>query len=349
MPELVTITNIKMDAKGYKMTDDATKNLVGIISAGTTAELRSKYNGRLIDNMLQWASDAMNTRLPLDASGDDLITLHKSDFANAMVRFKDARPPTKVDPTLVGGREVETQLQQWGLSQYSELFVRAGYRQLFDLLALQSEKDIRALGVTKDADVRRAMTLVHQLAQQHREMSLKMDALYIDPDTLDIRTWLEKRNLGEFANLFEEHKVRHAPSGPPSAPCPTPSEPRRPCSAQREPAISGRLRNFGRPDVRRYQGDRGDRDWAEAEGVPRHRGVEGGARYQKGRGHPRQDVAPGDEPSAGADRRNLPAATPASSLPKLPGFSRALSAKTHGEVRFISTGARVVGHGKAGG
>ena len=99
------------------------------------------------------------------------------------------------------------QLVSWGLSQYSELFVRAGYRQLFDLLSLHNEKDVRALGITKDADVRRAMTLVHRLGQQHREMSLKMDALYIDPDTADIRTWLEKRGLAEFAKAFEKHKV----------------------------------------------------------------------------------------------------------------------------------------------
>merc|ERR1719171_1175081 len=37
VPELVTIT--KMDAKGYKMTDDATKNLAAIINGGTTTEL----------------------------------------------------------------------------------------------------------------------------------------------------------------------------------------------------------------------------------------------------------------------------------------------------------------------
>merc|ERR1740138_543148 len=51
------------------------------------------------------------------------------------------------------------------------------------------------------------MTLVHRLEQQHREMSLKMDAAYIDPDTVDISTWLEKRDLGEYAKLFVKHKV----------------------------------------------------------------------------------------------------------------------------------------------
>jgi len=207
VPELVVITNIKMNSKGYKMTEDATANIASIIEKGTTPDLRAKYNGRLIDNLLQWASDEMNTRLPLDASGDELITLHSSDFANAVKRFATARPPIKVDPMLLGGKEVETQLAAWDLQQYSELFVRAGYRQLFDLLALKTEKDIRALGMSKDGDVRRAMTLVHRLEQQHREMSLKMDALYIDPDTVDIRTWLEKRDLGEFTKVFERHRI----------------------------------------------------------------------------------------------------------------------------------------------
>lgn len=207
VPELVIITNIKMASKGYKMTDDAKANLASIIDKGTTPELRAKYNGRLIDNLLQWSSDEMNTRLPLDATGDQLITLHATDFANAVKKFATVRPPTKIDPTLLAGKEVETQLATWDLQQYSELFVRAGYRQLFDLLALKSEKDIRALGVTKDGDVRRAMTLVHRLEQQHREMSLKMDARYIDPDTVDIRAWLEKRQLGDFVRVFEKHKI----------------------------------------------------------------------------------------------------------------------------------------------
>merc|ERR1711988_666270 len=133
--------------------------------------------------------------------------MHASDFEAAIKRFATARPPTKVDPTLLGGKEVETQLAAWDLQQYSELFVRAGYRQLFDLLSLKTEKDIRALGVTKDGDVRRAMTLVHRLEQQHREMSSQMDALYIDPDTVDMRTWLEKRDLGDYTKAFDKHKV----------------------------------------------------------------------------------------------------------------------------------------------
>lgn len=35
-------------------------------------------------------------------------------------------------------------------------------------------------------------------------MSLEMDALFIDPDTQDIRTWLEKRSLAEFVKLFDK-------------------------------------------------------------------------------------------------------------------------------------------------
>ena len=106
MPELVTIINIKIKAKGYKLTSDANANLGGIIDKGTDKTLRSKYNGRLTDNLLQWASDEMNTRLPLNAKGEELITLSKSDLSAAIVRFKSARPPEKKDPALLGGEQV---------------------------------------------------------------------------------------------------------------------------------------------------------------------------------------------------------------------------------------------------
>jgi len=207
VPELVTITNLKMKAKGYKMTPEASKDLGAIIDKGTNAELRSKYNGRLIDNLMQWAADEMNTRLPLNASGEALITLHKSDWELAIRRFATARPPTKVDNTLIRGREVDAQLIQWGLSQYSELFARAGYRQLYDLLSLASEKDVRALGVSKDADVNRTMQLVQRLEQQHRQLSLEMDATFIPLDEIDMSSWLTKRNLAAFVKAFEAHKI----------------------------------------------------------------------------------------------------------------------------------------------
>jgi len=75
-----------------------------------------------------------------------------------------------------------------------------------DLTGL-TEKDVRGLGVNKEADVRRATALVQRLQQEHRTMSLEMDALYIDPDEMDIKTWLEKRGLGEYLKIFEKHRV----------------------------------------------------------------------------------------------------------------------------------------------
>merc|ERR1740139_1394011 len=143
VPELVTIVGIKMKSKGYKLTPDATAGIGAIIDKGTTAELRSKYNGRLTDNLLQWASDEMNQRLSLDASGDDLVTLSKADLEKAVQRFITAKPPVKKDPLLLGGEKVEYQLKMWSLSQYADLFVRAGYRNLSDLIELH-EKDARA-------------------------------------------------------------------------------------------------------------------------------------------------------------------------------------------------------------
>jgi len=148
----------------------------------------------------------MNQRLPLDASGEDLITLSRSDIENAIKRFITAKPPEKKDPALLGGEKVEYQLKMWALEQYAPLFVRAGYRQLSDLIELQ-DKDVRALGVSKDADARRMMQLVARLKQEHATMMQQMDALYIDPDMVDMRTWLEKRHLAEWVKLFEKHRI----------------------------------------------------------------------------------------------------------------------------------------------
>ncbi|EOD39977.1 hypothetical protein EMIHUDRAFT_108739 [Emiliania huxleyi CCMP1516] len=83
--------------------------------------------------------------------------------------------------------KVEQQFKMWGIQHLSAFFVRAGYRQLVDLIHL-SKQDIMALGVTKDAE-------------EHRKESLEMDALFVDPDSVDVKTWLEKRSLGEFAKL----------------------------------------------------------------------------------------------------------------------------------------------------
>lgn len=204
--DLVQIVNIKLGLKGYKLTPDAASDIGAVIEAGTDQALRSKYNGRLTDNLLQWASDEMNQRLPLDATGDQLITLSKQDLENAIVRFVSARPPVKKDPTLWGGERVEQQLKLWNLEQYSVVFVRAGYRSLTDLLELDEVK-IRQLGVEMDADVRRVLQMVARLQQEHRNQSSKMDALYMDADMASIRVWLEKRGLGEWAPTFEQHQI----------------------------------------------------------------------------------------------------------------------------------------------
>ena len=106
----------------------------------------------------------------------------------------------------MGGEKVEEQLKSWSLQHYCDHFVRAGYRDISDLLELQ-ERDVRALGVSKDADVNRMMQLVQGLRVNRSALEHQMDALYIDPDMVDVRTWLETRNLGEFLKAFEQHKI----------------------------------------------------------------------------------------------------------------------------------------------
>ncbi len=107
----------------------------------------------------------------------------------------------------MGGYEVEKHLSEWGLDQYSQLFARGGYRQLYDLLSLSSEQDVRALGVSKDADVNRTLQLVELLGEEHRVLSLKMDKDYIDLDGLTISAWLEKEELTKFDKLFEQNEI----------------------------------------------------------------------------------------------------------------------------------------------
>ena len=114
----------------------------------------------------------------------------------------------------MGGENVEKQLKSWSLQHYCDLFVRAGYRDISDLLELQ-ERDVRALGVSKDADVRKMMQLVQGLRVNRSALEHQMDAMYIDPDMVDVRTWLETRNLGEFLQDFEKtSEVRRIATAP---------------------------------------------------------------------------------------------------------------------------------------
>ena len=206
VPELEKIIHKKIEHKGFKLTKDAGKGLGSIIESSTTKELRAKYNGRLTDNLLQWASDEMNTRLPLNAKGEQLITLEKADLLSAIKRFTTHTPPTKDDPALSGGGEVRSLLIQWNLNEFTNLFIRGGYQQVADMIYL-TEKDVRALGLTKDGDVLRAMALVSFLQKAHRKMSLEHDALFLDPEALDVPEWLKKRALDAYTRLFERHKV----------------------------------------------------------------------------------------------------------------------------------------------
>merc|ERR1712070_502645 len=122
-------------------------------------------------------------------------TLEKADLLSAIKRFTTHTPPTKDDPALSGGGEVRSLLIQWNLNEFTNLFIRGGYQQVADMIYL-TEKDVRALGLTKDGDVLRAMALVSFLQKAHRKMSLEHNALFLDPEALDAYT-----------RLFERHKV----------------------------------------------------------------------------------------------------------------------------------------------
>ena len=231
--ELVVIVNLKMKAMGYQMTADAASSLGAIIDKGTTAELRSKYNGRLTDNLLQWASNEMNERLPLDATGDQLITLSKSDLATAIGRFATARPPVKKDPALLGGEQVEPRSSHSCRTIPTHDSDSPSYPHSYRRSSTSSRSGThRVLAVLHQGGVpqpdrpRPHGGEGHPRARAHegcrrppRDVArdaaqagappdeLEMDALYIDPDTQDMRTWLDKRGLGEYAKVFDRHRI----------------------------------------------------------------------------------------------------------------------------------------------
>ena len=132
---------------------------------------------------------------------DEMAELRQKAKRRRLEAFKAGR--NKI--SALYDKRVEQQLKLWNLEQYSVVFVRAGYRSLTDLLELDEQK-IRQLGVEVDADVRRVVQMVSRLQQEHRNQSNKMDKLYMDPDT-NIRVWLERRELGEWAPTFEQHQI----------------------------------------------------------------------------------------------------------------------------------------------
>merc|ERR1712070_586723 len=138
-------------------------------------------------------------------------TLEKADLLSAIKRFTTHTPPTKDDPALSGGGEVRSLLIQWNLNEFTNLFIRGGYQQVADMIYL-TEKDVRALGLTKDGDVLRAMALVSFLQKAHRKMSLEHDALFLDPVTLEVLADLTYDDLKEMGvtEVGERRKLLRA-------------------------------------------------------------------------------------------------------------------------------------------
>jgi len=207
VPELVTIIGIKMKKDGYMMDREAEAAIESIIEKNTTKEMRSRYNGRLTDNLLQWARDEMNSRLDANSHGDELVTYTKADFEAAIKKFSTNRPREKLDPSLLGGQEVFDQLKLWDLHEYAPVFIKHGYKQKMDLILLKAEADIKALGVVNEPDLRRAMQMVERCKAQHREISREMDKMYIDDEMPTIEAWLQANDLEEHAPTFREQKV----------------------------------------------------------------------------------------------------------------------------------------------
>eukprot|EP01060_Flectonema_neradi_P009519 TRINITY_DN1677_c2_g1_i1.p1 TRINITY_DN1677_c2_g1~~TRINITY_DN1677_c2_g1_i1.p1 ORF type:complete len:528 (+),score=107.95 TRINITY_DN1677_c2_g1_i1:64-1584(+) len=152
--EIVKILQVKIGAKGWKMSPEVSRNLASIIETGTTPELRSKYNGRLVDNVVQWAADSLNGRLPITASAEDLITLNMSDFQFAFSKFKKPSSPTNQLTRKPASRHtVEGFLEGTACSEYLTLFVthKVDYATLLQL----TYDDLKEIGMTEVGPRRR--------------------------------------------------------------------------------------------------------------------------------------------------------------------------------------------------
>ena len=278
--ELVVIANLKMKAMGFKMTADAASSLGAIIDKGTTAELRSKYNGRLTDNLLQWASNEMNERLPLDATGDQLITLSKSDLEKASSRrdplacdLPATSPDLPPSPPRPGDLEVhhgqaarqegpDADWRQEGRGAAQELVAAALLR------ALRPRRLPRHLGPARAAGARRA-----RARREPGRRRAPHDAARAGAARQPVRAGAsDGRAVHRPRHGRREDVARDAPPG------------RVPQGLR---ATQDRLRGAGRHHVRRPQGDGHRRGGAEAQGLPRHHDVARRARPEEGNCDPR--------------------------------------------------------------
>lgn len=174
--EIVEILMLKIKSKGYTVGEKVgatdpkfTDAMTSLVEQQTDAEMLSKYNGRLTDNLLQWAKDELTHRLPVNAAAADLNHFRFADFIAAISKFR--KPGRKIAPSRASGDEVMLLAQllaRWGCAQMRDRLNEHGVYTQTDLLTLR-EIDLRSnfdLAVGSRL-LARMLALVRALQQWH--------------------------------------------------------------------------------------------------------------------------------------------------------------------------------------
>eukprot|EP01059_Diplonema_ambulator_P010538 TRINITY_DN20567_c0_g1_i1.p1 TRINITY_DN20567_c0_g1~~TRINITY_DN20567_c0_g1_i1.p1 ORF type:complete len:594 (+),score=208.60 TRINITY_DN20567_c0_g1_i1:31-1782(+) len=201
-PELTTILRLKLKAKGWKIHPTLDPQLPSLLAGGTTKDQRAKYNGRLVDNLVQWAADELNNRLTVNASPEDLVTLCAHDIQVALQRFEKPSAGPKMKET---DEDTTRVLEKWGLVDIKEKLREKGYTKLTDLLVVSEEDCTRTLGLDANSLVmKKLMTLVATLRKER--VSLGLGPQKVAAAT-DLASFLESVDCSEYLQLFIAHKV----------------------------------------------------------------------------------------------------------------------------------------------
>jgi len=206
VPDLEKILHIKLKCNGWKLAPDAQAQCAQIIEKGTTMALRARYNGRLVDNLFQWASDELNTRIKIGARGAELVTISLEDLKTAVSKFNQQRPADRIREA-ANGTEAGRMLLLWGLGDFCEAAGEKEYISLLDLQQLDEHAMRELKMLVKPADARRARALIASMRAEALAASAARDQLYVPADCRDIREWIELVGCAPAASTLAAHGI----------------------------------------------------------------------------------------------------------------------------------------------
>jgi len=208
IPELVRILALAVDAKGRKIDEATLAQIPSLIERYTDAKLRSNYNGRLCDVVLQSADEAMNRRLASTAArGEALVTYTIDDFEAAFGRFSSDAPAQRCP--------LRVKVDRHGLGQYYSAMKQAGLVSVDQLAHFDSDSDyaavFTALGIVDQSHQALFTAMVTQEASAYQEQVLPPGAS-VDEGAkakaeVDISFFVTSLGFAQYAHLFVEHEI----------------------------------------------------------------------------------------------------------------------------------------------